>query len=54
MLTLQRGWSRVNGYAIMPSNVDKALMRDLPDFAAEGEAVAIAREAFLRSTGGAG
>jgi len=51
MLTLQRGWSRVAGYAIMPSNVDEAMIRELPDFQPDGDAVAVTRELFLRGIG---
>ena len=50
-LIVTRGWSDVEGWSIMPSDIGR-LLRLVPDFRPTEEAVSIPREAFLLSIGG--
>ena len=50
-LTVQPGWSEIEGWSFAPSDVGE-LLADVSDFKAEGTPVAIARSAMLASISG--
>jgi hypothetical protein len=48
MIIVHRGWSDIEGWSFLPSDVG-AHLNQLPSFNAEGKSYTISREAFVRS-----